>query len=158
MKNIDLNIRIRQCGMEELSHDDRLLVESAMKATAKSYSPYSHFCVGAALLLADGSVVTGANQENAAFPSGLCAERTAIFAAQAQHPDQPVRAIAVAARSESGYTAKPIAPCVAWLQVSLEVEHRYGSAIRVLLYGTDGTYIIDSVKDMLPINFDAIPD
>ena len=78
MKDIDLNIRIRQCGMEELSHDDRLLVESAMKATAKSYSPYSHFCVGAALLLADGSVVTGANQENAAFPSGLCAERTAI--------------------------------------------------------------------------------
>lgn len=158
MKNIDLNIRIRQCGMEELSHDDRLLVESAMKATAKSYSPYSHFCVGAALLLADGSVVTGANQENAAFPSGLCAERTAIFAAQAQHPDQPVRAIAVAARSASGYTAKPIAPCGACLQVMLEVEHRYGSAIRVLLYGTDGTYIIDSVKDMLPINFDAIPD
>lgn len=158
MKNIDLNIRIRQCGMEELSHDDRLLVESAMKATAKSYSPYSHFCVGAALLLADGNVVTGANQENAAFPSGLCAERTAIFAAQAQHPDQPVRAIAVAARSESGYTAKPIAPCGACLQVMLEVEHRYGSAIRVLLYGTDGTYIIDSVKDMLPINFDAIPD
>ena len=157
MKNIDLNIRIRQCGMEELSHDDRLLVEYAMKATAKSYSPYSHFCVGAALLLADGSVVTGANQENAAFPSGLCAERTAIFAAQAQHPDQPVRAIAVAARSESGYT-KPIAPCGACLQVMLEVEHRYGSAIRVLLYGTDGTYIIDSVKDMLPINFDAIPD
>ena len=142
MKDIDLNIRIRQCGMEELSHDDRLLVESAMKATAKSYSPYSHFCVGAALLLADGSVVT----------------RTAIFAAQAQHPDQPVRAIAVAARSESGYTAKPIAPCGACLQVMLEVEHRYGSAIRVLLYGTDGTYIIDSVKDMLPINFDAIPD
>ena len=158
MKNIDLNIRIRQCGMEELSHDDRLLVEYAMKATAKSYSPYSHFCVGAALLLADGSVVTGANQENAAFPSGLCAERTAIFAAQAQHPDQPVRAIAVAARSASGYTAKPIAPCGACLQVMLEVEHRYGSAIRVLLYGTDGTYIIDSVKDMLPINFDAIPD
>ena len=158
MKDIDLNIRIRQCGMEELSHDDRLLVESAMKATAKSYSPYSHFCVGAALLLADGSVVTGANQENAAFPSGLCAERTAIFAAQAQHPDQPVRAIAVAARSASGYTAKPIAPCGACLQVMLEVEHRYGSAIRVLLYGTDGTYIIDSVKDMLPINFDAIPD
>ena len=158
MKDIDLNIRIRQCGMEELSHDDRLLVESAMNATAKSYSPYSHFCVGAALLLADGSVVTGANQENAAFPSGLCAERTAIFAAQAQHPDQPVRAIAVAARSASGYTAKPIAPCGACLQVMLEVEHRYGSAIRVLLYGTDGTYIIDRVKDMLPINFDAIPD
>lgn len=158
MKDIDLNIRIRQCGMEELSHEDRLLVESAMNATAKSYSPYSHFCVGAALLLADGSVVTGANQENAAFPSGLCAERTAIFAAQAQHPDQPVRAIAVAARSESGYTAKPIAPCGGCLQVMLEVEHRYGSPIRVLLYGTDGTYIIDSVKDMLPINFDAIPD
>ena len=158
MKNIDLNIRIRQCGMEELSHDDRLLVESAMKATAKSYSPYSHFCVGAALLLADGSVVTGANQENAAFPSGLCAERTAIFAAQAQHPDQPVIMLAIAARDAKGYTAKPIAPCGACLQVMLEVEHRYGSAIRVLLYGTDGTYIIDSVKDMLPINFDAIPD
>ena len=85
MKDIDLNIRIRQCGMEELSHDDRLLVEYAMKATAKSYSPYSHFCVGAALLLADGSVVTGANQETLRSPPG--------YVLSAQQYLQPRRSI-----------------------------------------------------------------
>ena len=158
MKTIDLSIKIRQCLPDELSGEERQLVEQAKTATANYYSPYSRFMVGAALLLADGTTVTGANQENAAFPSGLCAERTALFSAQAQRPDQPVVAMAVAARSEKGFTAKPIAPCGACLQVMLEVEHRYGKPVTVILYGTEGTYIIDSVKDMLPINFDAIPD
>lgn len=93
--------------MDELTAEDRLLVEQAKQATANSYARYSHFYVGAALRLQDGRIVMGANQENAAFPSGLCAERTAIFSAQAQWPDQPVVALAIAARNEQGFVATP---------------------------------------------------
>lgn len=89
MKHIDLNITIGFCQPQELSEEDQTLLTAAQGATLNSYSPYSHFAVGAALRLADGTVITGANQENAAFPSGLCAERTAIFAAQAQHRTSP---------------------------------------------------------------------
>ena len=87
MKKIDLSITIGFCQPGELSEAEQQLIESAKDATHNSYSPYSKFAVGAAVRLADGTVITGANQENAAYPSGLCAERTAIFAAQAQHPD-----------------------------------------------------------------------
>lgn len=103
--------------------------------------------------LADGTVITGANQENAAFPSGLCAERTAIFAAQAQHPDQPIDTLAIAARNSHGLTREPIVPCGSCRQVMTEIEDRYHRPIRILLYGTDGVYVISSVKDILPLSF-----
>ena len=86
MKTLELKIEIGFCSVDELKEADRELVEAARQATANSYSPYSHFSVGAALRLSDGEIIIGANQENAAFPSGLCAERTAMFAAQAQCP------------------------------------------------------------------------
>ena len=95
----------------------------------------------------------GANQENAAFPSGLCAERTAIFAAQANYPDQPIRTLAVAAKNSDGLLKQPVTPCGACRQVILEIEDRYKSPIRILLYGTEGVYCIDSVKDLLPLSF-----
>ena len=138
---------------EELSANDRLLVERAMAATDNSYSPYSHFRVVAAVLLADGTIVIGANQENAAFPSGLCAERTAIFAAQAHHPEQPVMAIAIAARTAESFTDKPVSPCGACRQVIAGMEDRYGSKVRVLLYGTDGVFVFESICDLLPLSF-----
>ena len=90
MRTIDLNIRVREFAFEEMNEADRHLLEQAKLATNNAYANYSKFYVGAALLLADGSVVIGANQENAAFPSGLCAERSAIFAAQSQRPEQAI--------------------------------------------------------------------
>lgn len=153
MEEIKLQTTFCFAQPEELSEDDKQLVERAIEATASSYSPYSHFAVGAALRLSDGTVIIGSNQENAAFPSGLCAERTAIFAAGATHPDKAVTALAIAARNEAGLTAEPVSPCGACRQVILEVEQRYNCAVRILLYGTNGIYIINSIRDLLPLCF-----
>lgn len=153
MEEIKLQTTFCFAQPEELSEDDKQLVERAIDATASSYSPYSHFAVGAALRLSDGTIVIGSNQENAAFPSGLCAERTAIFAAGATHPDKAVTALAIAARNEAGLTAEPVSPCGACRQVILEVEQRYNCAVRILLYGTNGVYIINSIRDLLPLCF-----
>lgn len=153
MEEIKLQTTFCFAQPEELSKDDKQLVERAIEATASSYSPYSHFAVGAALRLSDGTIVIGSNQENAAFPSGLCAERTAIFAAGATHPDKAVMALAIAARNEAGLTAEPVSPCGACRQVILEVEQRYNCAVRILLYGTNGVYIINSIRDLLPLCF-----
>lgn len=153
MKNIDLKIQYQFCQLDELEESERMLVETAIKATDNSYAIYSHFHVGAAVLLDDGTVVIGANQENAAFPSGLCAERTAIFAAQAQYPRKAVVMLAIAAKNENGLVATPVSPCGACRQSILEVEERYHQPIRILLYGTDGVYVIHSIKDLMPLCF-----
>lgn len=153
MKDIEITIRMQLAQMDELCADDRELVEQAIQATQNSYARYSHFYVGAALRLADHSIVIGANQENAAFPSGLCAERSAIFAAQSQKPSEAILSLAIAARNDHGLMAKPISPCGACRQVILEMEDRYQRPIRILLYGTSGTYIVSSVKDLLPLTF-----
>ncbi|MBQ7571153.1 MAG: cytidine deaminase [Bacteroidaceae bacterium] len=137
----------------ELSTEDRELVEAAKQATQQSYSPYSKFQVGAALRLTDGSIVTGSNQENASYPLGLCAERTAIFHAQHQRPDLPVAAIAIAAFANGHFYPEPISPCGACRQVMLEVEDRYSRPMRVLLYGTSGTHVVSTVKALLPFQF-----
>ena len=153
MKTIDISIKIGFCQQDELSEADQHLIQRAVEATGNSYSPYSRFRVGAALLLADGTEVIGANQENAAFPSGLCAERSAIFAAQSVYPDQSVTTLAIAAANEYGLMRAPIVPCGACRQVILEIEDRYKQPIRILLYGTAGVYVINSVKDLLPLQF-----
>ncbi len=153
MKNIDLTIQFQFCQLDELNETERMLVEKAIMATDNSYAIYSNFHVGAAVLLDDGSVIIGANQENAAFPSGLCAERTAIFAAQAQYPQKAVAMLAIAAKNEHGLVATPVSPCGACRQVILEVEERYQKPIRILLYGTDGVYVINSIKDLMPLCF-----
>lgn len=153
MKNIQLEINIKHYALDELPADEQDLVSTAIKATDNSYAKYSNFRVGAALLLKDGSMVIGANQENAVFPLGLCAERTAIFAAQAQRPDQPILKLAIAARNVNGLMAMPVTPCGSCRQVILEMEERYGQPIRILLYGTQGVYAVDTVKDLLPLCF-----
>ncbi|MBP5508706.1 MAG: cytidine deaminase [Prevotella sp.] len=153
MKDIEMKFNIVLAKLDELAADDQELVQMAMRATDNSYAKYSHFRVGAALLLADGSVVIGANQENAVFPLGLCAERTAIFAAQAQRPDQPILKIAIAAQNANGFMANPVSPCGSCRQVILEMEERYEQPIRILLYGTTGVYVINSVRDLLPLCF-----
>ena len=153
MKQLQTHFVFDQLEADDLSADERRLVEAAVKATDSSYAPYSNFHVGAAAMLDNGVIVTGANQENAAFPSGLCAERTALFSAQAQHPAHPVRMLAIAARNGGGLLAHPATPCGACRQVMAGVEDRYGKPMETLLYGTSCIYRIHSAKDLLPLAF-----
>jgi cytidine deaminase len=153
MKQMKIEINYDFVSESELSKEDLELVNRAKEATKNSYANYSHFNVGAALRLGNGDIIIGANQENAAFPSGLCAERTAVFAAQAQHPDQPIETLAIAAKNVNGFIKEPISPCGPCRQVILEVEDRYKKPVRIILYGTDGIYIVKSVKDLLPFSF-----
>lgn len=154
MKDIELKTTIKECQLEELSAEERHLVEMAIEATNRSYAPYSRFHVGAALLLNNGAEFIGCNQENAAFPAGLCAERSAIFAAGAQYPDVPVKMIAIAARTPNGeLQAAPVSPCGTCRQVLIETETRFKQAIRILLYGRDCVYVIDGIKSLMPLSF-----
>lgn len=153
MKQIDINISIESYQLDELSPQDQELIRAAIEATKNAYANYSRFYVGAALRLENGQMVIGANQENAAFPSGLCAERTAVFAAQANYPDSPIDTLAIVARNEKGVLPNPITPCGACRQVILEIEDRYKKPIKILLYGTQKIYCVRSVKDLLPLSF-----
>lgn len=155
MKSLKIETQIEVYQYEELTDTDRALVDKAKEMTTQSYAPYSHFHVGAAALLADGTVVTGSNQENAAYPSGLCAERTTLFYANSRYPDQAVTTLAIAAYTAGEYIDRPIPPCGACRQVILETETRYQQPIRIILYGKQATYIIQGIKALLPLSFDG---
>ena len=157
MENRTLQITYQSVTLDELNEVDRHLVEQARQATYTSYAPYSHFSVGAAVLLDNGEVVAGSNQENAALGAGTCAERSALFYAQSHYPDQPVRAIAIAARGVDGqFTAVPISPCGICRQVLVEVQTRAQYPVRVILYGENEIWSIASVSDLMPFQFDSI--
>jgi cytidine deaminase len=154
MKELELKSKISECQLAELSDDERKLVEAAIASTQHSYAPYSHFHVGAAIMLANGIVIPGCNQENAAFPAGLCAERSAIFAAGAQYPDQPITMVAIAARNVEGQLTKlPVSPCGTCRQVMIETETRYQQPLRILLYGQEKIYVMDGIKNLMPLSF-----
>lgn len=139
----------------ELSAPDLELLQAARAASRNAYAPYSNFFVGAALRLENDVVVKGNNQENAAYPSGLCAERVAIFSAGANYPELGVSAIAVCCVTENK-TGKPFSPCGACRQVLGEYENRSGKPMRIILGGLKGTaYVINSVKDLLPLAFEG---
>lgn len=155
MKNHKVVIELAEYGYEELTDQQRQLVDCAKDNTKRSYCPHSHFQVGAAALLANGVVVNGANQENAAYPSGLCAERTALFAAGVEYPDVPVVALAIACYTKGAFLAEPGSPCGGCRQVMVETEERGGVPMEILLYGENGTIVVKSAKDLLPLNFDG---
>jgi len=139
----------------ELPGNDLELLKTARNAAKNAYAPYSKFQVGAALKLENGIVVIGNNQENAAYPSGLCAERVAIFSAGANYPDYAVDAIAVCCVTENN-SGKPFSPCGACRQVLGEYENRGGKPMRIILGGMKGPiFIINSVKDLLPLAFEG---
>lgn len=140
----------------ELSDDEARAARAAVEATKTSYSPYSHFSVGAAVLLEDGTLLKGSNQENAAYPSGLCAERTVLFYAGAEYPDVPVRILAIAATSQSGMPSMPVSPCGACRQVMAEVQKRAGKSLKIILVGKDSVYVFDNVSSLLPFIFDSL--
>lgn len=138
----------------ELDPQDAELLRLAHEATNNSYAPYSKFHVGAAVRLANGKIVTGCNIENAAYPSGLCAERVTLFAAQAQYPDVPVEALAITAHSESKTIDEPVAPCGACRQVMIEVEQRSKHPLRVLSQGEIGPIMtFDGIESLVPFVF-----
>jgi cytidine deaminase len=154
MKEVTLKSIMKVCQVDELSPEDRELVEVAIKQTDISYAPYSHFHVGAAIRLANGLIIPGCNQENAAFPAGLCAELTAIYAAGAQYPDQAVMSLAIAARNPQGQLlAKPASPCGTCRQVIIQTETRFKQPVRILLYGTEETYVLEGIKTLMPLSF-----
>ncbi len=155
MKELILQTKVTSCTLEEMDSSMRELVEKAKAMTQNAYCPYSHFHVGAAARLADGQIVAGSNQENAAYPSGLCAERTTLFAANANHPQTPVEALAIACYTHGHFTKDAASPCGACRQVMLETEHRFGQPMQVILYGEDMCYVFDSAADLLPLNFVA---
>lgn len=156
MKEMILQTRINVCSYDELSGADKAVVDAARAATANSYAVYSNFSVGAAVRMANGAVVSGSNQENAAYPSGLCAERTTLFWANSQYPKEPVEVLAIAARSAQGELEFPITPCGACRQVMLETEKRFGNKMKIILYGTRQCYVIDDgVRALMPLSFDS---
>ena len=140
----------------QLSASDRNLAEAAIRATENAYTPYSHFNVGAAARLSDGTVVTGSNQENMAFPSGLCAERTALFYAGAHYPDLAIEAIAIAACRDGKLCPVPATPCGACRQVMAEYQDRGGKPMEILMVGSEKVWKFYRVDDLLPLIFDSL--
>lgn len=153
MREINLTTKIAVYPLEECTDIEKKLVDAAKHATEKSYAPYSNFKVGAALLLENGEIVTGNNQENAAYPSGLCAERVATFYANSLYPEQKIVAIAIAAWTNNKFTKDVITPCGGCRQVLLEAENRFGSPMRILMYSEESVYVVNSIKDLLPLSF-----
>lgn len=141
-------------SFEELEITFQSLINKAKEQVNKAYAPYSRFHVGAAIELENGEIFAGSNQENSAYPSGLCAERVAMFYANAQFPDVPVKTIAIAAFTNDKFLQYPITPCGSCRQVLLETEIRYNKNITILLYGTEEVYLIENVKQLLPLCFE----
>lgn len=143
-------------SINELSDVDKKLMEAAIEATKNSYSPYSNFKVGAALLMEDDSIILGSNQENAAYPSGMCAERVAIWKASATFPNKKVKKLAITARSSDKPVEKPVGPCGACRQTLLEYEINQEEPIEVLFMGQVGKVVkAESVTSLLPFSFDG---
>ena len=140
--------------IEELSEADIMLCERAKDALSSSHSPYSKFRVGTAILLADHQVVLGSNQENVAYPSGLCAERVALFTIGANYPNAVIKTMAITAHTDNFKIVNPVTSCGACLQVMIEVEKRQNSPIEVLFYCIDGKVLkVKSIKSLIPFAF-----
>lgn len=145
---------LKRIKIAELADADRRLLYSALEATSRSYAPYSNFKVGAAVRLANGNVVLGANQENASYPVGICAERSTLSTAQNVYPNEPVEAIALTAINAEGvYPEQPVTPCGMCRQAMAEVEQRYQRPLRIIMGGKDEALIADGVADILPCAF-----
>ena len=154
MEEKDIKITCKEYNsICDLPHGFRILLEKAIEATKSSYAPYSNFNVGAAVLMGNGEIVTGSNQENAASPSGLCAERVALFAAHHNYPSTPVKAIAVVGSHGGKLTTDLTYPCAACLQVLLESQKRAGAPVAVIVGSAGKVQVMESVDTLLPFSF-----
>ncbi len=157
MTNKEIKIAYKEFdSIDELESKDRKLAQAAIEATKLSYAPYSNFNVGAAVLFEDGEIVKGANQENAAYPSGMCAERTALFYASASRPDKAMSAIAIAAGQNGVICDYPVTPCGACRQVMAQYQTKSGAPMEVLLVGGRKIWKFEKIDDLLPLIFDSI--
>lgn len=157
MTNKEIKIAYQEFrSLDELESSDRMLAQAAIEATSQSYAPYSNFNVGAAVMFEDGEIVKGANQENAAYPSGLCAERTALFYASASRPDKAMTSLAIAASQEGMLCKIPATPCGACRQVMAEYQTKSGKPMEILLVGAEKIWKFAKVDDLLPLIFDSI--
>jgi cytidine deaminase len=154
MKTTEISIKVYEfTDIDELPEVDRSLLLEARRITALAYAPYSGFHVGAAVLLGNGKIVTGNNQENSAFPSSLCAERVALFYANANFPDSEVKAIAISAAKNGILVNESIKPCGGCRQTMAEAEVRFGNPIRIILDGQDSIMVLNGVESLLPLSF-----
>jgi len=156
MKKIEIKISFSAFpSVEELPQVVQHLMQQAVDIRKNAYAPYSKFRVGAALLLDNGKIVLGSNQENAAYPSGLCAERVAVFHSGAIYPDAKIIKMAITAASDTNETKSPIPPCGACRQSISEYEFKQGTPIEIYFMGESGeVYKSDSIKNLLPLSFD----
>ena len=155
MKQISINTTISVLSKEELSQEEATLMMQAVEARCKAYAPYSKFTVGAAILLDNGIVVQGSNQENAAYPSGLCAERVAIFYAGATYPNAKIVKMFITASPKDRDLEEPIPPCGSCRQAIAEYEFKQDIPIAIFFMGAKGDiYKSDSLKNLLPLVFD----
>lgn len=154
MKNRKIEIQyVEANSLDELTENDAFLVAKAREAANNAWAPYSKFNVGAAVQLENGEIVVGNNQENAAYPSGLCAERVALFAANANYPDVAVTSIAITAFNAGGIPKEFVKPCGSCRQAILETETRFDQPIRLILDGKESIAIMEGIDKLLPFNF-----
>ena len=154
MKEKKIELSFISAQLSELSEQEQQLVANAKSALKTAYAPYSGFLVGASVLLENGEIINGSNQENVAYPSGLCAERVALFYAGAKHPDVKVKTIAVSVLSKNFEVTDVISPCGACRQVMAEYEEKQEEAIKVILHSpNDDVLIANRVEDLLPFMF-----
>ena len=154
MKTKEIHIKVYEYAtVSELPEMDQKLVLKAREASKNAYSPYSHFNVGAAVLLENGKIVLGSNQENAAYPSGLCAERVAMFYANSSYPNSAIKTIAVSASNAFGLIEHPTSPCGACRQSLAEAEIRFKKPIRIILDGREKIQVLQGIESLLPIAF-----
>lgn len=140
----------------DLPNEDRLLLMHARKSVESAYAPYSHFNVGAAVHLENGEIICGSNQENAAYPSGLCAERVAIFYAGTKFPNVKIKAIAVTCKAENQVIGEPVTPCGGCRQVISEYETRHKQKIKMIMAGETGKVLVaESIESLLPLMFNS---
>ncbi len=154
MKTTEIKIIVSEySSIGELPENEQTLLLEARRITELAYAPYSGFHVGAAVLLDNGIVITGNNQENSAYPSGLCAERVALFYANANYPNAKVQTIAISAAKNGILVNEPVKPCGSCRQVMAETESRYENSLRIILDGQDSILGLNGVESLLPLSF-----
>ncbi len=157
MKKLNIPFQLTEIeNLTELTAEDQQLVSLSKEMADQAYAPYSEFFVGAAVLLENGKIIKGSNQENAAYPSGLCAERVAVFSASALYPGIKMKTIAISAKNRHNTMNRPISPCGACRQALLEYEFRQKEPVKLILSGqSEKIYIVNKVQDLLPLSFTA---
>jgi len=154
MQKKEIKIEVNEfSGASELRPEIQDLVKEAIEASKNAYTPYSKFNVGSAVLLENGEILSGSNQENAAYPSGLCAERVVMFYANAKYPQSAIKAIAIVANNSNSLTDEPVPPCGACRQSLLESEQRFNNQMEVYLVGHKKIQMVKSIADLLPLTF-----